>query len=167
MMEICILIAQTLIICGQFYLSNKINNQSLAYNKGYFIISESNIPAARDMVIRGLDNSFNLNERISFKVSGNSDVIINAMQIEIDSRIYKNENQCYNNTYFTKDERFNKISVNLNVNESDLKKDKIDVIIKMRLRNPNGYKYTETINMRFKKESETRWDLIKYNMTMN
>ena len=43
-LNICVLIAQAFILIGQLRLSQKINNQTISKEKGYFLIEQTNMP---------------------------------------------------------------------------------------------------------------------------
>lgn len=167
-MDIYILLIQTFILICQLYLSNKINNQTLAQHKGYFLINDTNFIYGNDELLKKeLFNRFNLKSDIVFHLVGDSDVILVSTQIEVNGSIYKNENQYEHMTYYTLDSRCNQMGINLQLKENDLNKGKIQVKVKLRLRNPNGYKYTENIIMDFEnKTKRTTWLLSKYNMEM-
>ena len=67
--------------------------------------------------------------------------------------------------FFTEDNRFNKLKVLLNLKESDLQKDYLDIEFIFKLRNTVGYEYTQTVNVRFSKMEDSSWHYIsRYNM---
>ncbi len=56
----------------------------------------------------------------------------------------------------------------LNLKETDFQKDYMDIEFIFKLRNTVGYKYTETVNVRFSKMENASWYYIsKYNMSFD
>lgn len=163
-LNVVVLICQLLLLYGQFQLSKQINKQSIARERGYFLISNTNMPFLKGQEKRYQDH-FNLREGITFYVSGNSDVIVTNISYSVDERIYIDGTP--RSTYFTTDKRANTLWLLLDLNESQYQKQHLDVVTKMNLKNPSGYKYTEISTMRFVKESTDadEWILDMYGIS--
>lgn len=85
-----ILLIQAIILVGKLILSRKINQQTFARDKGFFIIEETNYitfpeyqERFRDKFVLTQDNG------ISFYVSCNSDIIVCSSELIIDGVIQK------------------------------------------------------------------------------
>ena len=70
--------------------------------------------------------------------------------------------------FFTENNRFNKLTVLLDLKESDFQKEYLDIEFVFYLNNTVGYKYKETVNARFSKmENSSLYCISKYNMFFN
>lgn len=167
-MDGIILIIQAIILMGQLALSWKIHQQAISRDKGFFVIEKSNyitLPEVKERFERKFD--LTNDDGISFYVSGNSDIIVCSAKLIIDGVI---QNNLYmpNDVFFTLDERFNTFTQEINLNDSQLNKDYLEIKLELKLKNICGYKYTEIIEMRFTKDADNYishfWTLTKYNM---
>lgn len=162
-LNVIILAVQLILIWGQLHLSRKINKQTLSREKGYFLLSETNLPHLQGEDARYRDQ-FDLSSPIGFYLTGGSDVIIRGSDLSIDGRKYTDAMP--RNVYFTLDKRANRFLVNLELKETELQKDYIDVDFYFRLKNPYGYNYIEKTYTRFRKsqECDKTWTLERYNI---
>ena len=162
-LNVIILAFQLILIGGQLYLAWKINKQTTSRDKGYFLLTETNLPhlPGEDARYR---NEFDLASPIGFYVTGGSDVIVRGSNISIDGR--NHTDAIPRNVYFTLDKRANRYRVDLELKETDLQKDYVDVEFNFRLKNPYGYRYTEKTTTRFRRlqERDSCWSLEKYNI---
>lgn len=161
--NIVILVSQVVLAVGQLWLSHKINNQVLSREKGYFIIEETNFLADEKNRPRFRD-TFDLtsNRGIGFYVNG-ADVIICGVDYYINGSFYS-EGKPYE-TFYTLDKRFNKFIFMLELKEADKQKEYLDLKIIFSLKNTVGYRYKETVDIRFSKtEWNDMWQITKYNM---
>lgn len=165
-LNVVILFLQTVILIGQLWLSQKINEQSLSKEKGYFVIEDTNYRTVADQQFR-YKNQFHLEEEtyINFELIGDSDVIVCSSALKINGIIQSCE--CIpRDSYFARDSRFNILAQKFAFSEKQLQENKIDIILSFELKNVSGYKYGEIITMQFeKKEGSHLWYLKKYNMT--
>lgn len=164
-MEIVILIFQSILILGQFLLSRKINNQRISMNKGYFLIKKTNWIAPKEQLERFTDK-FDISKKIPFYVVGNDDIIILGMEILVDGKAIE-QTPIPSEGYFTRDERFGTMLIDIPFKTSHYEKDKIDIEVNMRLKNTCGYFYREKIKMRFNQENEKMWWLSKFNISFS
>ena len=164
--NVIILLTQAAILIGQLVLSRKINQQTISREKGYFIIQRSNIPTIKGEEARFLDQ-FNLNDGIGIGFYCiKADVILRSTSYSVNGVTYENGQPV--DGFFTVDNRFNKLKVLLDLKESDLQKDYLDIEFVFKLRNTVGYEYTETVNVRFSKMEDVSWHYIsKYNMSFD
>lgn len=166
--NILILIIQSVILFGQLHLSKKINDQTISREKGYFVIEESNYVTFPDVQSKFIDK-FDLRSgnTIGFYVSGNSDVFVCGSELSINGRIQEASPAPYE-TIYTLNNRFNRLVVPLNLNESQLKKEYLDIQLSLNLKNCVGYTYTQIITMQFTRDQNNDishfWTLSKYNM---
>ena len=161
--NVIILFTQAAILIGQLILSRKINRQTISREKGYFIIQKSNIPTIKGEEVRFLDQ-FNLNDGIGIGFSCiKADVILRSTSYSVNGVTYEIGQPV--DGFFTEDNRFNKLKVLLDLKESDLQKDYLDIEFIFKLRNTVGYEYTQTVDVRFSKMEDSSWHYIsRYNM---
>lgn len=157
-----ILLLQLVLIAGQLRLSRKIHDDDIKREKGYFIIGETNIPHSEneDHIYR---NYFILDKSICFYLTGNSDVILRAIEYSIDGR--HSTDGAIRDLLFTLDKRMNILELDLDLKAYDLGKEQLDISLCLQLENMSGYHYSEIIQISLKKEgiSGNRWFLEKYN----
>ena len=149
--EAIILILQLLLIGGQLCLSNKINNQNLSKNKGYFVLASH-------------DRKYDLREDLCFAAVGESDIIVTGSTIFVDGRTKKTD-YIPQNGFFTKNGGFDFCYIKIPFSESELNRDKIIVIVEFHLKSPQGFTYIEKITMEFEKikEATNVWEIIRFN----
>ena len=162
MLNFVILILQSLIIWRQLKLDEKINKQSLSRDKGYFIITNTNVLHMECETWR-YRNSFDLHKRICFCLSGNSDVSIKELTVSVNGR--REKFKAFEDIYFTLEERNNILELNLGLRDWEYEEFFLNAVIKIRLENQCGYQYTEIVRMQFQKRGGfgADWLLVKYN----
>ncbi|MDE6253988.1 MAG: hypothetical protein K2M78_15370 [Lachnospiraceae bacterium] len=164
--NVIILFTQAAILIGQLLLSRKINQQTISKEKGYFLIENTNIPTIKgeEEIFR---DKFNLNDGITIGFYCiKTDVILRSTSYSVNGVTYEIGQPV--DVFFTEDNRFNKLEVLLDLKESDLKKDYLDIEFVFKLRNTVGYEYTETVRVRFSKMKDAPWHYIKkYNMSFD
>lgn len=161
--NIVILFIQAFILIEQLILSRKIHNQTISREKGYFLVEKSNIPSIEGEEGKFRDQ-FNLanGEKIGFYTI-KADVILRSSTYSVDGITYKPEKP--SDAFYTEDNRFNRYIIFLDLKESDFQKDYLDIKFVFKLKNTVGYKYTETVDIRFSKMKNTPWyKITKYNM---
>ena len=161
--NIVILLTQAFILVGQLWLSRNINRQTISREKGYFLIEKTNLPTIKGEE-ESVRNCFDLgNDRgIGFHAI-KADVILHSYTYSVNGVTYKIGQPV--DGFFTEDNRFNKLKVLLDLKETDFQKDYLDIELIFKLKNTVGYKYTETVNIRFSKMKNSSWYCIsKYNM---
>lgn len=165
-LNICILILQAIILFGQLSLSQKINEQTISKEKGYFLIEQTNM-----LVIKGDEGRFrdvfDLKSKrgIGFQVV-RADIILCSCNYSVNGVTYKIGQPV--DGFFTEDNRFNKFMIFIDLRESDFQKEDLDIEIVFNLKNTVGYKYTEIVNIRFSKnENGNLYRISKYNMVFN
>lgn len=165
-LDAVILLTQAFILIGQLLLSRKINQQTISKEKGYFLIEKTNIPTIKGEEGRFRDQ-FNLKDGgiIGFHAI-KADVILCSSIHSVNGIIYETEKP--SDAFYTEDNRFNKLSVSLGLKEPDYQKDYLDIEVIFNLKNSAGYKYKETVNIRFQKMENDSWYYIsKYNMSFD
>lgn len=168
--NVAILLTQATILIVQLLLTWKINQQAISREKGYFLIRRSNMTAAEGQEWR-VNNQYNLKDggEIGFYAI-KADVVLRSLTYSVDGIIYQTEKPV--DGFFTEDNRFNGLTVLLHLKEADYKKDYLDIQIIFNLKNTIGYKYTETVDMRFSKieskiENNLLYHIEKYNMSFD
>ena len=157
-----ILFIQVIILIGQLLLSRKINIQSISKDKGYFLIEDSNILVPKGEQGRFRDQFDLVNRDIGFSVI-KGDVTLRSLSYSVNNVIYQLDKPA--DTFYTENSRFNKLAISLNLKDSDLQKDSLNIEFIFKLKNIVGYAYTEKINIRFSKvQNEARYIMEKYNM---
>lgn len=161
-LNILILLLQLVLIAGQLCLSKKIHDDDIKREKGYFIIEDANIPHS-DHEGSIYHNYFRLDRNIGLYLVGNSDVILKAIEYSIDGRHCTDG--AIKDLLFTLDKRMNILELCFDFKAYDLEKEQLDISLRLQLENLSGYRYSEIIQISFKKEGETsnRWSLEKYN----
>lgn len=160
-LNILILIVQTFILILQLKLTQKINTQSISRDKGYLLIEKTNSGK------NSPEEQFDLlaNRGIGFYVV-KSDIILQTYSYFVNGVKYYTSPPI--DTFFTENNRFNEFFITLDLKESDKEKDYLDIDFIFKLINTVGYKYSETISVRFSKtETSSLWKMNKYNMSFN
>lgn len=162
-LNIVIFMLQLFIIWRQLKLDDKINKQSLSRDKGYFIITDTNVPHMESETCRYRD-SFDLRRRICFCLSGKSDVSIKELNILVNER--QEKLKAYEDLYFTLEERNNILELNLDLRDWEFDEFFLNAVIRIHLENQCGYQYTEIMRMQFQKRGGfgADWYLTKYNI---
>jgi len=165
-LQLVILAFQLFIYWRQLELTKKIENNHNSSQKGYFIITDNNMPLHPELVTK-LKHHYDMRNPFTFKNIGNDIIILELYKITINKRI-DNQTIVSNNIFFGTNE-FNIWGVELDLKDKELNMDKIEVDIDLQLKNSIGYKYKQTINMEFIKDemSKPYWWLNKYNMKFN
>lgn len=164
--NVIILLTQAAILVGQLLLSRKINQQTISKEKGYFLIEKTNI-----QTVEGQERRFR--DQFDLKKGGiigfhaiKADVILRSSVHSVNGIMYETEKP--SDAFYTEDNRFNKLLVPLGLKESDYQKDYLDIEVVFNLKNSAGYKYKETVNIRFQKiENDSRYRIGKYNMSFD
>ena len=116
-----ILLVQVVILIGQLLLSRKINIQTISREKGYFLIEKTNAQAPEKELYRFRDQFDLLSNRgIGFHVI-KGDVVLRSSTYSIDGIAYQIEKPI--DTFFTEHNRFNKLTILLDLKEYHLQKD--------------------------------------------
>lgn len=136
----------------QIRLTKQINNQAYSNKKGYF--------ALKNISAEDIDN-YNLGDHIEFSLFGEGDVILLNEQVIVNGNIVKNTGPC--EQLFSKER--GTYGIDLKLNENKLKLNRLNIELIFDLKNLAGYKYTETMQLEFKRtENENYWELTRENI---
>ncbi len=133
--------------------------------KGILQISYTNITDKRYEHSR-FDWEYNLNELVSFKNIGDDFVRIYETRIIVDG------NERYNNIVpngisLSNIGEFCTYSIDFQLSETERRKEKINVMLIVCMRNSMNYKYRQKVEMLFEKVRDNCWRMKKYDWKVN
>lgn len=174
MWNIINLLVQSVILIGQLLLTRQIHIQTISKEKGYFIIDKTNAVVSEENEKEVTGKFFlDSNNGIRFYVAGKADIIVCGEKYSINGIVHEND-ATPKNAYFTLDQRFNELIVEIKISDNERKQEQLDFEFIFKLKNAVGYKYAEKIDITFEKikisknaveENVSVWGIRKYNTT--
>lgn len=156
---ICIVL-QTALLIKQFNFTKIVEERNISENKGIFMLDKTNLNVESTEYEIHTNNRYNLRKGLSFHNKGNDNVILKSIVINS-----KEVGKGYN-TFFTNQEEYSELVIDLELNDEELKEEEVNLIIELGLENLKGYNYIEVIEIVFKKEDKDsyiyNWD--KFNI---
>lgn len=160
LLQVTLAVLGVFIACNQLRLEHKVHFRETKKQKGYFLLSETNIPSNKE-TIRHNKNRYDLANPIPFFVSGNDDIYLCKTKIKVNNFFIKTS-ICTKNICYSSDPRFNRLELEF-ILPAELKNcSSLEFNVVFWLKNTFGYKYKQTIAMNWNNCGKY-WELNRYN----
>ena len=157
-MEHIILLIQAIILGFQLYFTVKLFRLDQSRNRGYFVVS-SNVTHL------STKKYYDLREPLFFSLKSDLPVFVTNSTLKVNGRTVLNGVPY--KTGFDPGEDLGNLYLNLELKESELDGDIVDVVYILDLCNINNYKYVQEICVSFTKVPNIDyWTISRYNFTL-
>lgn len=157
--NIFLAILQVLVLIFQVLMAERQYNDSKSAKRGMFQIAYRNV--CLNYFDRNNQNGpawiYDLSEPVSFKNIGKDIAFITEYEIKVGNNVTAEKQT---NISFLNNDEFSVLTVDFNLNDEELKRNRIDIILTLRMKNTSGFEYYQIITMGFEKSAD--WKLVKY-----
>ena len=164
-MSMLVMIFQSIILAGRWWLAYYVYKSNKSEAKGYFMPLNDNLGIPQELK-KIASYRYDLTKAIMFQNRGNDMLILLNNVIMVNNRIVESGTMPLNTLFTNDDSIFSRYGIVIPISHKDLESNKIDVKLEIKMKNSKNYIYKQIFYIEFSKlkDNDGQWEISKCNI---